>query len=134
MDIDELVHKYFQLGLQNKEILHCLAHLHGHVISERSLKRKTKKLGLFRRKHMTDLLDVALYIANECEEHSQTQGYRWMHDKCIQRGFVVTEETVRLLLHILDPEGVKQRKHHRLKQRKYVNPGPNATWHIDGYD
>ena len=77
---------------------------------------------------------MALYIASECEEHSQTQGYRWMHAKCIQRGFVVTEETVRLLLHILDPEGVKQRKRHRLKRRKYVNPGPNATWHIDGYD
>ena len=132
MEVDDLIPKYFELGLNNKEILHCLAQLHGHVISERSLKRKTEKLGLFRRKHMSDLLDVALYIASECEGHSQTQGYRWMHAKCIQRGFVVTEETVRLLLQIIDPEGVNQRKHHRLKRRKYINP--HATWHLDGYD
>ena len=57
-----------------------------------------------------------------------------MHSKCLQHGFSVTQEIVRLLLHVIDPEGVDYRKRHHLKGRKYINPGPNATWHIDGYD
>ena len=29
---------------------------------------------------------------------------------------------------------MEERKHHRLKRRKYESPGPNYCWHVDGYD
>ena len=57
-----------------------------------------------------------------------------MHLKCVHNGYVVTQETVRELLHIFDPAGVKQRQRHRLLRRVYLNVGPNYLWHIDGYD
>ena len=37
-------------------------------------------------------------------------------------------------IRIIDPEGVERRRRRRLKRRKYVTPGPNFLWHIDGWD
>ena len=54
--------------------------------------------------------------------------------KCIHNGIVVSQDTVRLLLKILDPIGVDKRKRRRLRRRQYNGVGPNYTWHIDGYD
>ena len=34
----------------------------------------------------------------------------------------------------MDPEGTRLRQAHRLKRRRYTNPGPNYCWHADGYD
>ena len=133
-DIPNLVSSYFKLGLNNKEILQCLALIHGHVISIRGLKRIMAKLSLYRRKCHSDILEVALFVAGQCETPAQFNGYRWMHARCIDQGFVVTQDTVRLLLHIIDPENMDMRKKRRLKRRQYINPGPNAVWHIDGYD
>ena len=41
---------------------------------------------------------------------------------------------VREALKIMDPNGVSQRRQRRLERRTYRSPGPNAAWHIDGYD
>ena len=54
--------------------------------------------------------------------------------KYIHHGIVVSQDTVYLLLQILDPIGVDQRKPRRLRHRKYKGVGPTYTWHIDGYD
>eukprot|EP00057_Strongylocentrotus_purpuratus_P004857 XP_003729637.2 PREDICTED: uncharacterized protein LOC100891753 [Strongylocentrotus purpuratus] len=57
-----------------------------------------------------------------------------MHAKCQQSGLRVRKEDVRLLLTVLDPEGVQLRKARRLVRRAYFAKGPNYIWHIDGYD
>ncbi|XP_046579233.1 uncharacterized protein LOC124286835 [Haliotis rubra] len=57
-----------------------------------------------------------------------------MHLKCIQNGLVVTQEVVRQLMQIIDPQGVKLRRRHRLLRREYFNYGPNFLWHMDSYD
>ena len=49
-------------------------------------------------------------------------------------GLQVSRNIVASLLKELDPEGAEFRKARRLKRRQYSNPGPNYTWHIDGYD
>lgn len=49
-------------------------------------------------------------------------------------GISVPRSTVQVILHELDPVGSELRKKHRLKRRKYLNPGPNYCWHSDGYD
>ncbi|GAA6098847.1 uncharacterized protein LOC125141277 [Tachysurus ichikawai] len=41
-------------------------------------------------------------------------GYKMMHLKCIQADYVVTQETIRQLLKILDPHGVQLRRRNRL--------------------
>jgi len=46
----------------------------------------------------------------------------------------VTHDTVRLMLRQMDPVGVAERQHHRLRRRTYSSQGPNDTWHVDGYD
>ena len=38
------------------------------------------------------------------------------------------------LIKQLDPEGVEQRKAHKLRRITYHNRGPNDVWHCDGYD
>ena len=65
MDRDELIHTYFKLGLHYKEIMFCLAQRHGIVVSLRHLKRILKRLRLYRRKHRTGVLEVALFIEGE---------------------------------------------------------------------
>ena len=57
-----------------------------------------------------------------------------MYQKLRADGFVVDCETVRILLKILDADGVELQSSHRLARRTYVSVGPNYLWHIDGYD
>jgi hypothetical protein len=134
-DTDDKIAAYFGLGFSNKEIMTYLAVHHGIILSSRTLKRRTCRLGLFRRKNHSDVVDVALYMINVITNQAgDTHGYRWMHAKCINEGFVVSQKSVRLLLGILDPEGVGLRRRRRLRRRSYANPGPNAVWHIDGCD
>lgn len=43
-------------------------------------------------------------------------------------------ETVRLLLQLLDGEGVDLRSRNRLRRHVYHSHGPSYVWQIDGYD
>ncbi|XP_077862696.1 uncharacterized protein LOC144344733 [Saccoglossus kowalevskii] len=99
-----------------------------------SLKRWLRKLGLFRRKKFTNIDDVVSFIQRQIQGSNQLPGYRWIHLKCIQSGLVVTQETVRLLLKLLDPVGVLLRSRRRLRRRRYYSKGPDFLWHLDGYD
>ncbi|KAG5879819.1 hypothetical protein JTB14_007671 [Gonioctena quinquepunctata] len=47
---------------------------------------------------------------------------------------VVQQESVRLVLNILDPEGVTLRRRNRLRRREYFSKGSIFLWHIDSYD
>ena len=61
--------------------------------------------------------------------------YRQMTQKLLHvHGISTDRETVRELLKILDPVGVKARSRQRLQRRQYKTAGPNHIWHIDGYD
>lgn len=74
---------------------------------------------------------VALFVLEQCEMHGQMHGYRWMHLGCLEMELFVDQETVRVLLHVIDPEGIELRR----KRRKiYSIKGSNSVWHIDGYD
>jgi len=62
-------------------------------------------------------------------------GYQTMWRLLIRNHHLRTSHsTVRLLLCQMDPAGVEERQHHRLRRRAYFSRGPNDTWHIDGYD
>ncbi|XP_069122977.1 uncharacterized protein [Argopecten irradians] len=134
MDTHEAIRIFHTLGLSQLEILEYLATVCGVVLSLRTLKRKLRLLGLFRRKHFTDIIEVAIFIENVISDYNKLHGYKFLHLRCIQEGLVVSQETVRLLLHILDPEGIETRRSGRLRRRLYNNPGPDFLWHVDSYD
>ena len=73
--VDVLVEFYFKLGFNHKEILHLLAFYNGIVISIRSLRRLLAKMGLFRRKSYSNILDVAMFIMEQVEKSGQLHGY-----------------------------------------------------------
>lgn len=131
--LDILIRHYFYLGLQHKEILLYLL-MHGNNISERTLKRRLKIMGLFRRKSYTSIETVRRFLVNQLSSSGQMPGYKWIHRRCIQRGIVVKQSTILHLMHLLDPEGIRVRKRKRLRRRQYFNKGPNYLWHLDGYD
>ena len=79
LSCEDIVLCYFRMGFRNRETLQALAHSHGIVISERTLKRITKKLLLFRRKNQSDLLDVALFVLRD-----NSQVVCMVTDGCIQ--------------------------------------------------
>ncbi|XP_041835311.1 uncharacterized protein LOC121635937 [Melanotaenia boesemani] len=89
---------------------------------------------LFRRKNQTDLGEIAAFVEGEMAGSGRLQGYRWMHQRAIQKGFVVSQEKIRLIIKTLDPEGVDRRRARRLRRRQYSCRGPNALWHMDSYD
>ncbi len=134
MEREQLVCIYFYMGLSYKEILEYMAYIHNDVFSLRTLKRLLKRRSLFRRKNMSDLVDVANFIVEQYETNGQLHGYRWMHQKCLQHGLIVPQNTVRLLLLALFPDIVDMRRRRRLQRRRYECAGPNAVWHVDGYD
>ena len=129
MVMEKLVKFYFQLGLSHREIIDCLVQLNGKVISLRSLRRILSRAKLYRRKNQSDVLDVALFLMAEMETYGQLHGYKMMHLKCTQHGLVVSQSTVRFLLHIIEPEGIMLRKRNRLRRRTYRNSGPDFMWH-----
>ncbi|XP_031573563.1 uncharacterized protein LOC116307446 [Actinia tenebrosa] len=62
-------------------------------------------------------------------------GYRAM-TRCLRTKYKlrVSRDAVMNILKEMDPSGVKERKRRKLRRRVYRCPGPNNTWHIDGYD
>ncbi len=115
MDVEDLVKSYFRLGFSNKEILCLLAHQHGVIISKRTLQRLCRKLNLFRRKNQTDIEEIASFVQSEMATSGRLQGYRWLHLRAIRRGYVVSQETMRMVIKEIDPEGVELRRARRLR-------------------
>ncbi|XP_062422189.1 uncharacterized protein LOC134102881 [Pungitius pungitius] len=130
----QYIEDYFKRGFTTDEILQLLSSLHGIVLSKRTLERILNKKQLWRRKNKTDVAEVATFIEQQLETSGQCHGYRWMHQKCWLHGIITDRETVRILLQLLDGEGVDLRSRNRLRRRVYHSCGPNYVWHIDGYD
>ena len=87
MECAGLVRNYFNLGYNYNEIIASLLFNHNVAISKRTLNRKLRDLGLYRRKNHTDELDVACFILQELQSSGCLHGYRWMHLKCIQNKY-----------------------------------------------
>ena len=117
-----------------KAIVFALSVQHGIILSVRHLIRILHSRNLTRRKNQTDFNIVVDFIMEEQRQSGIMHGYRWMHQKCKERGIRVWKEDVRLLMSLLDPESVALRRRHRLFRRMYHARGPNYLWHLDSYD
>lgn len=134
MDRNSLIQLYFYKGLNYKEICLLLSLRHGYDISLRHLKRILKSYGLCRRKHWSNIDDLAAFVEAQTVAFESLHGYRWMHLHALQSGYTVSREIIRQLQHIVDEAGVENRRRRRLKRRVYIAKGPNFIWHLDSYD
>lgn len=133
--MDEAIFQYFERGFLYQDILSLLSVYHGVNWSIDQLRRFLKRHGLKRKGVQTARRDIIRALEVELEGPGALSGYRSMW-QCLKtkHGLQVTRETVRILLHEIDPEGTAQRRARRLKRRIYRTKGPNYIWHLDGYD
>ena len=57
-----------------------------------------------------------------------------MHQKLCADGFIVDRETARILLKVLDVDGVELQSSHNRARSTYVSVRPNYLSHINGYE
>ena len=140
IDEEAIIKYYFQRGFNYKKILLFLAQRHNHKISYSTLLRRLKAYGLSRRgfldsENSENVLEIVRQrILEMINGPGSCAGYRTIWHTLEMEGFHIPRIIVQDMLRELDPEGSKSRKARRLKRRCYHNPGPNQTWHIDGYD
>ena len=138
IDIAQTMREYFTQGYSNTEILGLLGISHGVAIGLRTLKRWLRALGLKRqnRRNQAHLHNIVSAILKEMEGYVGSQvGYREMTRRLrIKHGLKVTRDTIMRSMRVIDPQGVENRRRHRLQRRKYFTPGPNFLWHLDGWD
>ncbi|XP_066935846.1 uncharacterized protein [Clytia hemisphaerica] len=138
MDEEEILRSYFNQGFEYKEILGFLSKYHGITISYSTLLRKLNGYGLKRRntvRHNNLTLDqIRDRIRRLINGPGSAGGYRTVWHSLQISGIRVPRKLVSEILKELDPEGTNDRRRHRLKRRRYINPGPNHAWHTDGYD
>ena len=88
-----------------------------------------------RKVNQSPLANIRQAVALEVNGPGKLIGYRTMTRRLWRKyNLLVGRHTVTSLLKNIDPHGVNQRRQRRLERRQYRCPGPNAVWHIDGYD
>ena len=135
-DRDNLIRSYFNQGYSYKNIADMLLHVHAISVSVSHLKRLLKRMGLRRRVACTrhQLERVVIAIQQELQGSGRFLGYKSLWRRLCNKGILVPRDVVRHALLQLDPQGVAERKRRRLRRRKYINPGPDYLWHVDGYN
>ena len=119
---DDLVVRYFNLGLNNTEIVLFLSLGRGLIMSIRQLKRILRNLHLKRRSVQSYSDEIIDALESDLKGSGSSIDYRQMHHRLkIDHGLLINRETVRKALKLL-------------KRRIYRAKGPIFIWHIDGYD
>ena len=131
--LEELIFKYFRQGYKNLDMLEILNIKHKMPLSLSTLKRLLKGMGLRRRGPEDQPALIKTAIEEELLTSGSLLGYRKIWRTLQQKGYVVKRNTVMEMVRDVDPQGVQERKRHRLR-RRYFAPGPDFVWHLDGYD
>ena len=104
----------------------------------RTLKRILQRLGLKRARcdNESPLERIVGAILEELENSCGSFiGYRQLTRRLRRKyNLQVRRDTVVKSLRVIDPEGVECRQRRRQKRWRYVTPGPNLLWHVDGWD
>ena len=133
LDEKDIIQRYFNRGFTYEVILHFLQKHHGLSMSLRSLKRKLNKFGLKRRNNTIDDETIRNLVKIEMENAGEQSGYRtiWHALRLVHNVHVPRDLAARLLKE-LDPQASIARRSRKLQRRKYLSPGPNHCWHVDG--
>jgi hypothetical protein len=107
---------------------------HDVTLPIRTLKSRLNEYGLKRRNVVYDEDVVRQRIDELLNGPGCMGGYRSIWHTLQLEGIQVPRDVVKGIVTELDPEGCEERKAKRLKRRRLVSPGPNYSWHADGYD
>ncbi|XP_028416576.1 uncharacterized protein LOC114540653 [Dendronephthya gigantea] len=135
-DYDEraVITAYFTKGHEYSRIVEMLEKEHNVTMSIRTLKNRLNEYGLKRRNTVYDEQLVRQRIEEELNGPGCMGGYRSVWHTLKLQGLQVPRDVVEQLVRELDPDGCSERKAKRLKRRRFRSPGPNYSWHADGYD
>ena len=133
LDEKNIIQCYFNCGFTYEVILHFLQKHHGLSISLRTLKRKLNKFGFKRRNNTIDDETIRNLVKIEMENAGEQSGYRtiWHALRLVHKVHAPRDLVARLLKE-LDPQASIARRCRKLQRRKYLSPGPNHCWHVDG--
>ena len=135
MSSSQLIVLYRQRGYSMREILGVMVIRQGKITSERSSVRVLRRYRLTRGQSKHSLEEIIQGILLELSASGENAGYRQMRQRLlINHGLAATFEMVRLILGLIDPQGVALRQAGRLRRRIYINNGPNIAIHLDGWD
>lgn len=132
--------KFNKLGYQRKEAITQIMGDTGILINMYDLRTISEELSISWQKDdiqqglvvPEDLLEQMKFIV--AGSHRNT-GYRRMQNAlAVIHNIRVNRDTVRSLLHQIDPEGVEARRRGTLKRRAFHVDGPNHVWSTDGHD
>ena len=87
------------------------------TLSSHQLHRILREQNLFRRYRKSNITEITLASLQNLCRSSKSFGYRLMHQKLRTNGFLLDRETVRILLKILDADGLELRSSHPLARR-----------------
>ena len=130
---ENIIKEYFNRGFKYEEIIELLSKNHSITMSIATLKRRLKHYGLQRKNADYDIDLVREEIRTILDGPGCIAGYRHVWHTHKLQGISVPRSVVRNLIKQLDPEGVQERKAHKLQRRTYRNRGPKDVWHCDGY-
>jgi len=111
-----------------------LSHNFGIEMSVSTLKRRLQDYDLGRKENVSE--DVLRnVIADNINGPGSLRGYRGIWTM-LRTTYNITarRDTVIRLLKEIDPVASEERISSRLQRRVYSSPGPNAVWHVGGYD
>ena len=133
-DEESIISHYFSRGYKYTAIIRFLDKHHGIKMSHRTLKNRLKKYKIKKKLPSYDLDIIRERVRHELTGPGCQRGYRSMWHMLRLQNIQVPRQVVADVMRELDPEGCRQRKARRLERRRYLSPGPNFTWHVDGYD
>lgn len=93
-------------------------------------------MGLKRKNFIESPIEEVIHaILREIDTSGRCLGYKTLWRRLQSTYHLkVKRETVLDLQRLADPDGVAARRKKRFIRRRYVVPGPNFLWHLDGYD
>ena len=131
----EIIEYYHAKGYEYQAIVLFLDKYHGISLSLRTLKRRLREYGLRKKQLNVDHEQLHEIIRREIQGPGSLLGYRGMQNKLrTTYKLQISRDIVMATLKEIDPEGTAARKSRRLRRRVYMSLGPDAIWHVDGYD
>ena len=129
----EVITYYFNCGYTYDTMIDFLKTHHGISMSLRTLNRRLKEYNLKRKNVTVDEANVRNLVRMEMANAGEQSGYRTIwHALRLIHNVHPPREMVARILRELDPAASHARRARRLTRRKYLSPGPNHCWHVDG--
>ena len=114
-----LIESLFYEGYEYQEIIQILRTRYDIELSLSTLKRKLKDYNLSRNNVEFDPNELREIVVEHMDGRGCSQGYRSIWHTLQRKGVRVPRSAVEEIVREVDPEGVKERKAHRLHRREY---------------